>query len=120
MNATIQSVWASLIAAPLWTTWFPSATRVTLPEGHEHLELGLRFTWSQAGFFLHTKVREFTPFRRLSWIAKSPWIEAFHTWDLEPTVSGCSVVTDETQRGLMPSLFGFAVKPQMLALHDRW
>lgn len=120
MAATVESVWSHLVAAPLWTSWFPSATGVKLPGGSDRLASGMRFTWSQAGVRLDAQVREFVACRRIAWLATSPWIQAYHTWDLAPSARGCSVVTDETQRGLMPLLFGWVLEPRMTSLHDTW
>ncbi len=120
MDAPRASVWAALVAAPQWTSWFPNATGVELPVGSETLGPEMRFKWTQTGVRLETVVVEFVPERRIAWRARSPLIDAYHTWDLSPSERGCLVITDETQNGIMPTLLGFAMKPRMLAIHDLW
>jgi hypothetical protein len=120
MEATPAAVWAALIAAPEWTAWFPNATGVELPPGTDTLGSEMHFTWTQTGVRLETVVAEFVPERRIAWRAKSPLIDAYHAWDLSPSERGCLVITDETQNGIMPTLFGFVLKSRMLAIHDRW
>jgi uncharacterized protein YndB with AHSA1/START domain len=119
IDAPIENVWRWLIAAPLWPQWFRNATNVKLDSGTA-LSDGLHFRWSQSGVALDTIVREFVPPHRLAWFAKSPLIRAYHTWDLREVGGQTSVVTDETQHGIMPSILGFALRRQMLAVHDRW
>ncbi|MBD5654154.1 MAG: hypothetical protein IAI50_03110, partial [Candidatus Eremiobacteraeota bacterium] len=58
MDASVEAVWASLVAAPLWPTWFPNATAVALPAGRDILEASMKFSWSQSGVRLASDVRE--------------------------------------------------------------
>lgn len=120
LEASLGAVWAALVAAPAWPNWYPNARAVKLPPGQTTLSEGTRFTWMQTGVALESVVVEFVPERRLAWSARSPFIQAYHTWDLAPSEKGCSVVTDETQRGMMPTLLGPFLRPKMLAVHDLW
>jgi len=119
IDAPIENVWQWLIAAPLWPTWFRNAANVRLDSGNL-LSSDVRFRWSQTGVALDSTVQEFAPFERLAWFAKSPLVRAYHTWDLREIGGRTSVVTDETQQGIMPTLLGFALRGQMLKLHDLW
>ncbi len=118
--APVEQVWSWLVAAPLWPSWFPNATNVALHDGASELELGTRFRWSQSGLALETVVREYIPNRRLAWFATSPFIRAYHAWDLDASGNGVRVITDESQRGIMPAFLGPVLKSRMLAVHDRW
>ena len=120
MYAPLEAVWAWLIAAPRWTSWFPSATNIKLPAGATTLAAGMSFTWSQSGVALRTQIREFQPHKRIAWYAESPLIKAYHTWDLQGDGAVTRAITDETQNGLLPVLGKPILKPRMLAVHDDW
>ncbi len=120
MHAPIESVWAWLVAAPRWNSWFPNAKNVKLPAGATTLVAGMPFTWSQTGIALRTEIREFEPRKRIAWYAESPLIKAYHTWDLQTAGDVTRVITDETQNGVMPVLVKPILKPRMLAVHDKW
>ena len=120
MHAPIAAVWAWLVAAPRWNSWFVNATNVKLPSGATTLASGMPFTWSQTGIALRTEIREFEPMRRIAWYATSPLIRAYHTWDVQTDGTITRVITDETQNGFMPTLGKPILKPRMLAVHDTW
>ena len=45
-----EAVWAWLVAAPRWPSWYPNASRVVLEGGVEsELALGVSFTWRTFG-----------------------------------------------------------------------
>ncbi len=120
VEAAPAVVWAWLVRARLWPTWYPHAKDVVVldPPGGD-LEAESRFTWATGGIALRTQVREYEPERRIAWFASSPLILAYHGWNITPTVRGCLVVTEESQRG--PVTFGsLFVKPQMLRMHQTW
>jgi uncharacterized protein YndB with AHSA1/START domain len=114
------AVWQALVQALEWPSWYPNAKNVVLPDDTEELGPGMKFRWTQTGIRLDTEVREFEPGRRIAWFARSPWIQAYHAWEIQPDGDACFVVTDETQRGLLPRLFRPLLEPRMLAIHDRW
>jgi Polyketide cyclase / dehydrase and lipid transport len=114
------AVWDALVRAPHWPVWYRNASRVRLPNGAHELALGMRFRWTQTGIPLDCEIREFEPTARIAWFARSPLIQAYHAWDIQVDGDACLVVTDETQRGFLPRLFGPLLKPRMLTIHDRW
>jgi hypothetical protein len=118
--APAERIWSWLVAAPLWPSWFPNATKVTLLDGATQLAMGTRFRWSQSGVALESVVREYVPNRRLAWFATSPLIQAYHAWDLGAHDDVVQMITDESQHGIMPALLGPILKPRMLAIHDLW
>jgi uncharacterized protein YndB with AHSA1/START domain len=120
IEQSAEAVWETLVAARSWPAWYPNASATKLPGDAEELALGMRFRWTQTGIRLDTEVREFDPPARIAWFARSPWIQAYHAWDIQPDGDACIVVTDETQRGILPRLFGRILKPKMLEIHDVW
>ncbi len=120
IGAAPEAIWAQLVAAPLWPQWYRFSKNVSLRDGGTELRAGSRFTWTTQGIRLETEVREFEPFRRLAWFATSPFVSAYHAWDLRPDGDTTVVVTDETQRGIMPALGSAIVRPMMLRAHDAW
>jgi hypothetical protein len=118
MSAPAEQIWSWLVAAPLWPSWFPNATKVSLPDGAPQLEMGTRFRWSQSGVALDSIVREYVPNQRLAWFASSGLVQAYHAWDLSSQGDVVRVITDESQHGIMPALLGPLLKPRMLAIHD--
>jgi hypothetical protein len=114
------AVWETLVHAPDWPSWYPNASNVILPDGAEQLGAGMKFRWTQTGMRLDTEVREFEPATRIAWFARSPLIQAYHAWDIQPDGDACFVVTDETQRGIVPRLFRPVLQPRMLTIHERW
>jgi uncharacterized protein YndB with AHSA1/START domain len=118
--APAEQIWSWLVAAPLWPSWFPNASNVSLVDGASQLEMGTRFRWTQSGIALDSVVREFVPNRRLAWFATSRLVRAYHAWDLSPEGGAVHVITDESQHGIMPAMLGPLLKPRMLAIHDLW
>jgi len=114
------AVWETLVQAPDWPSWYPNASNVILPGNTKQLGPGMKFRWRQTGIQLDAEVREFEPPTRIAWFARSPLIQAYHAWEIQPDGNACFVITDETQRGILPRLFGAVLEPRMLAIHDRW
>jgi hypothetical protein len=116
-----QAVWEWLIYAPTWPTWYPNSRNVKIKTGDgRSLRADSQFTWTVQGLPMLSRIHEYEPEKRIGWIAESPLLYACHSWDIQPTTGGCHVVTDETQKGLLPSLFGFILRPMMLKAHDLW
>jgi len=120
IRAAPESIWSWLVRAPRWHSWFPNATNVEILDGGTELTMGTHFRWTQTGITLDSTVREYVAHRRLAWYASSPFIKAYHAWDMSPQADGVLVVTDETQRGVLPMLMGRILKPRMLSIHERW
>lgn len=114
------AVWNTLVRAPRWPAWYPNASQVRLPDGAANLAPGMRFRWTQTGIALDCEIGEFEPEARIAWFARSPWIQAYHAWDLQADGPACFVVTDETQRGMLARFFRPLLRPRMVAIHGRW
>jgi uncharacterized protein YndB with AHSA1/START domain len=120
MRAPLLAVWAALVEAADWQRWFSGARDVRLPDGARDLAPGMTFHWSTGGVPLESRVTQYEPGSRLAWTAESPLISAFHAWVMEGDSDSCQVVTEETQRGLLPSAFAPLVRRRMLRAHQAW
>jgi hypothetical protein len=78
------------------------------------------FEWRTFATRVRSVVRVFEPFRELGWDARSIGLYAFHGWMLEPAAVGCRVVTEETQRGLVPMLARWYLRRMLLRGHQGW
>ena len=120
MDAKPEAVWAWLVRAKLWPTWYSNSANVVLEGGGPDLKAGTSFRWKTFGVTLDSKVEEFVPTERLAWSARGMGIDAYHAWLIEGTPSGCHVTTEETQIGLLPRL-NKALRPDhMSRKHQEW
>jgi len=120
IGAPPERVWAWLIRADLWPTWFSRAKDVRILGGGKELQAGSEFRWKTSGAKLRSKVDEFVPCERLSWNAHAMGIDAYHAWLIERTPSGCRVVTEENQNGWLARLSN-AIRPSHMGrLHQAW
>ena len=82
----------------------PTRQNVTIEGGGSDLMAGSRFRWKTFGVTLDSKVEEFVPPERLAWSAHSTGIDVYHAWLIQKRPSGCHVLTEESQNGLMARL----------------
>ncbi|MGA2200020.1 MAG: SRPBCC family protein [Nitrososphaerales archaeon] len=120
MPAPAESVWAWLIRAKLWPTWYPNSQNVLIEGGGPDLRPGSRFRWKTFGVTLSSKVEEFVPAERLAWSARSPGVATYHAWVIERRPSGCYVLTEESQNGLMARLSNALRPDNMSKYHQLW
>ena len=116
-----ENVWAWLVRATLWPTWYPNSANVEFLSGAPpDLVLGTKFRWKTFGVTVESVVREFVPFERLAWDAQRGGLKAYHAWLIQPTPEGCHVLTEETERGWFARL-GKALRPKQLEQkHQVW
>jgi len=120
IDAKPEVVWRWLVRAKLWPTWYSNSANVVIEGGGSDLNAGSSFKWKTFGVNLNSKIEEFAPVERLAWTARGAGIDAYHSWLIEPTPSGCRVITEETQLGLLPWL-NKAVRPNhMYRKHQEW
>ena len=119
--ASPESVWAWLIRAQLWPTWYPNSANIRFLSGHPpDLALGTRFRWKTFGVTIQSTVLEFVPYEKLAWDAHASGLETYHVWLIQKTDSGCHVIMEETQRGLVARL-GKVLRPKrMEQQHQIW
>ena len=116
-----ERVWAWLVRATAWPSYYDNASNVRFVDGGgPDLAPGTRFTWTTFNVRVDTLVTEFEPCSRLAWRGKTLGGSGYHGWVIEPTGQGCHVITEETQRGIVPSLGRWFLRPGLLGQHQRW
>lgn len=117
-----DAIWHWLTHASTWPEWYRNAANVVIlgQEKGSHLSANSHFAWRTFNTNITSEVREFEPTRVLAWIAKGSGLLAYHSWRIVEQDGGCLVVTEETQRGLLPTLFGFFIKKGLLKQHQIW
>ena len=119
--APVATVFAWLTHAERWPEWYSQCGSVKILDGPAPV-LGFRsrFRWSVLGVAVETTVEEHDPPHRLAWSGTGLGAAAYHSWDFEPTATGCRVVTEETQRGPLPSLLRVVLRPLLSFTQERW
>ena len=113
-------VWAWLVRATLWPTWYSNASHVQIDGGGPDLGPGTEFQWRTFSASLRSKVQEFVPPERLAWDAQGSGVDVYHAWLIIPTAAGCHVLTEESQYGSLARL-DHALRPErMFQGHQRW
>ncbi len=120
MPVSPESLWPWLVRAKLWPTWYPNSQNVSVEGGGQDLVPGSRFRWKTFGVTLDSKVEEFVPRERLAWSARSAGIDVYHAWLIERRPSGCYVLTEESQNGLMARLSAALRPNNMGEYHQLW
>ena len=118
--AAAERVWAWLIPAARWPEYYDNASNVRILDGGPELALGTRFTWRTFNVSVDTTVVECVPYERLAWRGKTVGGTGYHGWVIQPTPAGCRVITEETQRGIVPSLGRWFLRRGLLTQHQRW
>jgi uncharacterized protein YndB with AHSA1/START domain len=119
--APAADVFAWLVHAERWPDWYAQCGSVRIVAGPSPaLAVGTRFRWTVLGVPVETIVVECEPPHRLAWSGTGLGAAAYHSWDLEPMTTGCRVVTEETQRGALPSLLRFVLRPLLSFTQERW
>jgi hypothetical protein len=114
-------VFAWLVHAERWPQWYSQCTSVRILSGPAPaLGIGSHFRWTVLGVPVVTTVEECDPPHRLAWSGTGLGAAAYHSWDVEPTPTGCRVITEETQRGLIPSLLRVLLRPLLRFTQIRW
>jgi uncharacterized protein YndB with AHSA1/START domain len=121
IDVSPETVWAWLIRAQLWSTWYPNSANIRFLSGATpDLALGTKFRWKTFGVTITSTVLEFAPYERLAWDAHGAGLDAYHAWLIQKTSQGCNVLTEETQRGYLARL-GKTLRPKrMEQQHQVW
>ena len=120
MQVSSEMVWAWLIRARLWPTWYSNSADVVIELAKPDLYPGCRFKWRTFGLNLESKVVEFVPNERLAWTAHGIGINAYHAWLIEKRETGCHVVTEENQKGALARLNNMFRPNNMKKYHQLW
>lgn len=121
MEGPAGAVWAWLVRARLWPTWYENSAEVEFLDGAPP-DLGpdVRFRWTTFGVTLESRVLEFVPSERIAWDARGRGVDAYHAWVISETSRGVHVLTEETQHGWLARL-GHSLRPQhMHRYHQIW
>lgn len=119
--APAADVFAWLVHAERWPEWYSQCTRVRIVSGPKPaLGIGTHFQWTVLGVPVATTVEECAPPLRLAWSGSGLGATAYHAWDVEPTPDGCRVVTEETQRGVIPSVTRLLLRPLLRHTQRSW
>ena len=121
IKASPQQVWSLLIDCVAWPRWYEHCSDVSVLNSGTALQAGARFRFKTLGRYFEPEVVTFEPCRMLVWSAKGPaGTSGSHAWYVEPTATGCQVITEEAQKGLLLLLLGPRIRAELLALHEDW
>ncbi len=118
--AAPEVLWAWLVRAPLWPSWYPNAKDLVVEGGASQLALGVRFTWRTFGVAIRSTVLEFEPCERIAWNAFGIGVDAYHAWEITPTPAGAHILTEETQYGWAARLGSIVFPNRMSRFHQIW
>jgi hypothetical protein len=118
MPVSPEAVWPWLVRAELWPAWCPDFEQVVIAGGGPDLKPGSRFRWKALGVTLDSRVEEFVELERVAWSARATGIDAYHAWLIERLPSGCRVLTEETQNGLVARLSNM-LRPRLMGRIQR-
>jgi uncharacterized protein YndB with AHSA1/START domain len=114
------AVWAVLVRASAWPSWYRQCRDVRLDGGGDDLTAGASFRWRTVGQSIRSQVKVFDPVTRLAWDAHNPRLRVLHAWEITETPTGCTVVTEECQQGLLPWTTRLIARRLMLRAHQEW
>src|SRR5262249_1469255 len=76
--APAERIFAALVRATEWPTFYGNAKDVVIEGGADGLTLGTLFHWTTFGVRVHTTVEELLPNRRLAWSGRGLGSSAYH------------------------------------------
>jgi hypothetical protein len=127
INAPQAVVWAWLVRARGWPTWYPNSSRVTLywegaPYPGSVLRTGMLFRWCTFRLRIRSRVHVLDQQAgMLAWDGTGLGARVYHAWCLVPQADGSTlVVTEETQWGLGARLVHYLCPRRMWDGHALW
>ncbi|WP_419728305.1 SRPBCC domain-containing protein [Lichenicola sp.] len=118
--APAERIWAWLIRAPLWPTWYENSQDVAIEGGAFDLSPGARFSWKTFGLSIDSVVGEFVPNQRIGWTGIGTGMDVYHGWVIAPRDGGCLVLTEENQNGLGARAQSVLAPNRMHKHHQIW
>jgi len=118
--AAPDTVWAWLVRASAWPSWYPNSHRVRITGGKAELDAGAQFRWRTFGVAVRSTVREFEPPSRIAWDGKGLMLDVYHAWLIEPRPGGSWVLTEENQNGIAARLQALLMPQRMFRGHQLW
>ncbi len=114
------AIWAHLIRASDWPSWYPNASNVHIAHGAAELSPDASFTWRTFGVAVSSTVREFVPNERIAWDGTAFLLDVYHAWLIEARPNGCRVLTEEHQNGLAARAQAVLMPNRMYRGHQLW
>ena len=121
IEASPEQVWQLLIKAESWPEWYEGAANVRVRTSDDgNLYENAVFTWKTMGLDFESTVKEFMPPYRLAWESEKKSIQGYHSWVIIPTDFGCTVITDESQKGWLTFMEKTFQPNKLYRLHEVW
>ena len=121
MDASANSVWAKLVAAAAWPTWYSNASDVVIHDPSGQLGEDVTFNWTTFGLKIASKVADFAPYARLSWYGNGDQLRAYHTVVAYPSFGDSTyVVMEEIGMGHGAQHLAITNPGLMHRGHDLW
>jgi uncharacterized protein YndB with AHSA1/START domain len=121
VSAPIEATWAWLTTADLWSRWFSKASNVRFEQGGPRLEVGTILSWDMVGATIRVTVTRADAPRMLTWEGGADGVHAYHAWLLIPDgARSTRILTVETERGTLPTLFASVITARVRGAHDAW
>ena len=120
IDASPDIVWANLIDASQWPSWYSNSADLRIEGGQPQLGMGVSFNWKTFGFPIRSTVVAFDPGREIGWSVDNPVFMVHHGWVLVPERGGTLVITEETQKGAGAIKFNLEQPNAMYDGHESW
>jgi uncharacterized protein YndB with AHSA1/START domain len=120
IDAPPEIVWANLIDATQWPSWYSNAADVRIDADQQKLAKGVTFHWKTFEFPIASTVDVFEPNREIGWSVESANFRVHHAWVLVPERGGTRVITEEAQKGADAIKFRLEQPNAMYDGHDWW
>jgi hypothetical protein len=118
--ADAEHIWAWLVRAPLWPTWYANAKVDWIHDKSRDLALGVQLHWKTFGVTITSRVQEFVPCERIAWDGTGMGAHVYHAWLIIPKTGGCVVRTEECQHGWGVRVMHLLQPHRMYDGHDLW
>lgn len=121
MTASQEYAWAWLIRPMQWPSWYVNSSNIKILEGSDsELAKGSQFRWKTFGITITSTVLEYVPNERIAWDAHALGLNAYHAWVLQPSTTGCRVLTEESQHGWLARISNLVMPNRMSKYHQIW
>jgi uncharacterized protein YndB with AHSA1/START domain len=98
IDAPPDIVWANLIDAAQWPSWYSNSADMRIEGGQSKLAMGVSFNWKTFGFPIRSTVVACEPGREIGWSVDNPEFTVHHAWVLVPERGGHSSLPRKHKR----------------------